>query len=76
MTDINAQLDGFEAEALCEILHLEILKHRTESRIENLCGEISDAELNWHQRHANFLEVITRKLFPGYRYPAPQRSSE
>ena len=59
---IVAELDGFETEALFDILHHEILEHTCLAKLKHLSGEISASQLEWHTGHAQFLEGIKAKL--------------
>jgi hypothetical protein len=59
---IDAELDGFETEALFDILQHEIIKHRQESKLAFLSKEISKARHEWDLSHADFLEGIKKKL--------------
>lgn len=59
---INADLDSYETEALFDILQREINKHKIESKLSYLSKEMSAAEFQWSQYHAEFLEKIKAKL--------------
>ena len=59
---INTELDGFETEALFDILQHEIIKHREESKISFLLKEITEPVHKWNLSHADFLEGIKKKL--------------
>jgi len=59
---IIAELDGFETEALFDIIEREIIKNREEARLSHLAKEISDSRLDWHLGHAEFLSGIKTKL--------------
>jgi len=59
---ISAELDGFETEALFDILQHEIIKHREESKLSFLLKEIDLPRHKWNLGHAAFLEGIKTKL--------------
>jgi predicted GIY-YIG superfamily endonuclease len=63
---IEVELDRFEVDTLAEMLHDRILEHRQGATADYVDGKISDAELAWHQSHADYVEGIARKLFPNW----------
>ena len=64
--NISADLDQHEAEFLCELLRACVVKNRQMARFEHACGEMTDAELKWHLRHADWVDTVAEKLFPGW----------
>lgn len=70
---INADLDAFETEALFDILHHEIVKHKIESKLSFLNKEIGKSHLQWHQGHAKFLEGMAYKLSGGKYSPVESK---
>ena len=60
------ELDDFERENLASLLREAITKHREEARLSHVAGEITQSQLDWHLSHAQHLEGIAKKLFPGW----------
>lgn len=64
---INATLDAYQQDVLASLLRDQIVKNRYAAVCRFHAGKITQAELQWHQDHANYLEVIAEKLFHGWQ---------
>ncbi len=63
---ISADLDQEEAELLGYLFREYITDNREMAKMKHLAGEVTDAELKWHLGHADWIDTIAEKLFPGW----------
>jgi hypothetical protein len=61
---IDTDLDEFEADTLVDLLKDYISENREMARYRHVVGEVTQAELDWHLSHADYVEGIAKKLFP------------
>lgn len=60
---ISAELLPHEAELVSGLFRKEIVALRHEAKLKHAVGEMTRAELNWCQRHADYIENVHVKLF-------------
>lgn len=63
---ISADLNQLEAEMLSYLFMDYITENREMAKMKHAAGEVTDAELKWHLGHADWLDTIAKKLFPGW----------
>lgn len=68
-TSISTDLDDHEVELLASLFREHIGKNREMAKVEHAVGEIDQATLDWQLLHADFIEAIANKLFPGWGKP-------
>lgn len=63
---ISATLDEFESETLADMFMDRVSEHREMAIYNHGVGKITKAELDWHLKHADYVESIAKKIFPGW----------
>lgn len=51
-----------EYEFVSELMRREIGLHRQEAKLDHQCKSITDSELEWHLKHADFVESVLGKI--------------
>jgi hypothetical protein len=67
---ITADLDEFEVELVASLFRDYITENREMARVEHAAGRKTADELKWHLGHADYVETIAKKFFPGWGGPA------
>jgi len=60
---INADLAADEVELVSGLLNNEIVECRHVAKLKRIAGEITQAELDWRLKHADYIESVYVKLF-------------
>jgi hypothetical protein len=61
---IENDFDLGELETLFDLFNHEVIKHRQLAKLDHAEKKITNAELQWHLGHADYLESIKEKLLP------------